>query len=402
MDVIEINQAIEIVLKQCCALSTVKLPLSNALFGTLAKPVATDIDQPPFDRSLMDGYAVRAGDTSDAPVVLRVVGQIAAGVMPQTAIGAGEAMQINTGAPIPSGADAVVRVEGTELDATGVSVTVLESVRPGQFITPRGKYKKAGESVLPAGSLLTPVNIGVCASAGAALVEVYRQPRVAVVVTGDELVDVGERPTWGQIRNSNQYVLGSLIRSVHCEAIVQTPAKDDPLAIKEAVQNAAQCDVICMTGGVSMGAFDFVPQVLRELGAAVHFHKISIKPGRPTLFATLPGGQLVFALPGNPVSAIVAFRLLVAPALAALQGRNEVLQSRQATLRGVLPADGQRLAYYPARVTVDGNGGYIAHLLSWHGSGDALGMAGAEAFVVRPPGSPPAQDGDAVQFIPLA
>ncbi len=349
----------------------------------------------------MDGYAVRAVDTTDAPVTLQVVGQIAAGVMPQTPVGQREAMQINTGAPIPKGADAVVRVERTQLAADGKAVEVLEAVKTGQAVTPRGTYKRAGDIVLSAGNLLTPVNMGVCASAGAAEVAVYKQPRVAVVVTGDELVEVGVRPNGAQIRNSNQYVLESLIRAVHCEAVLQQPVKDERLAIREAILTASDCDVICITGGVSMGAFDFVPDVLKQVGATIHFHKLSIKPGRPTLFATLPNGQLVFALPGNPVSALVGFRLLVAPALAALQGRQEVVLVLQAELQGSLPAEGQRRAYYPARLSVNANGGYIAHLLSWHGSGDALGMAGAQALIVRPPGSPPAQAGDAVQMIAL-
>jgi|CXWL01.1.fsa_nt_gi molybdopterin molybdotransferase len=397
----EIDQALGIVLAQCRALPTVVVALSDTLFRTLATAIATDIDQPPFDRSVMDGYAVRAADTTHPPVDLRVVGQIAAGASPQGRLAPGQAMQINTGAPIPGGADAIVRVERTRLDSGSGVVTILEAVQPGQLITPRGKYKKAGDVVLPAGSLLTPVNIGVCASAGAAEVVAYRQPRVAIIVTGNELVDVGERPVGGQIRNSNQYVLESLIRSVHCEPAVQSVARDERTAISDAISKAADCDVICVTGGVSMGAFDFVPDVLIALGATVHFHRISIKPGRPTLFATLPNGQLVFALPGNPVSALVGFRLLVAPALAALQGRLELPPLLQAELRGTLPAEGPRRAYYPASLSVDGNGGYVAHLLSWHGSGDALGMAGAQAFIVRPPGSPPAKTGEAVQFIPL-
>ncbi len=402
LPMLDVDQALAIILAQCRALPTTKMALLNALHRTLAEPVATDIDQPPFNRSLMDGYAVRAAETAIVPVQLRVTGQIAAGIMSQSELKPGEAMQINTGAPIPTGADAVVRIERTQLDSTGEIVTVLESVKPDRSITPRAKYKRAGEVVLAAGSVLTPVNIGVCAAAGAAQVAVYTQPRVAVIVTGDELVDVGVRPGGGQIRNSNQYVLESLIRSEHCEAVVQERVNDDRLAIQQAIACAANCDVICITGGVSMGAFDFVPGALIELGATTHFHKISIKPGRPTLFATLPGGQLVFALPGNPVSAIVGFGLLVAPPLAALQGRPEVPHLLQAKLSGTLPEERDRQAYYPATLSIDSDGGYIAHLLSWHGSGDVLGMAGAEAFIVRPPRSPPAKDGDAVLFLPLA
>jgi len=398
---LDVDQALGIVLSQCRALPAGEVALADAVFRTLAKPITTDIDQPPFDRSLMDGYAVGAADTQNAPVTLQVVGQIAAGDTLERELKSGQAIQINTGAPIPCGADAVVRVELTRLDEGNGTVTILEPAKPGQFITPRGEYKKAGEVVLPAASLLTPVNIGVCASAGAAEVAVYRQPRVAVVVTGSELVDIGERPSGGQIRNSNQYLLESLIRSVHCEPVVHAVVKDERTAISDAIARAVNCDVICITGGVSMGAFDFVPEVLLALEATVHFHKISIKPGRPTLFATLSDGQLVFALPGNPVSALVGFRLLVAPALAALQGRHDVPRLLRAVLCGTLPAEGPRRAYYPASLRIDDNGGYVAHLLSWHGSGDALGMAGAQALIARPPGSPPAKAGEAVEFIPL-
>ena len=399
---LDVDQAIALVLAQCRELPAARVALPQSLFRTLAEPVATDIDQPPFDRSLMDGYAIQAADTLNPPAKLRLAGQIAAGVMPQSKLQTGEAMQINTGAPIPVGADAVVRVERTQLDANGEIVTVLEAVKLGQSITPRARYKKAGDVVLPAGSVLTAVNIGVCAAAGAAQVAVYRQPRVAVIVTGDELIDVGVRPGGGQIRNSNQHVLESLIRSEDCEAVVHERVNDHPLAIQQAISSVADCDVTCITGGVSMGAFDFVPAALTELGATIHFHKISIKPGRPTLFATFPAGQLVFALPGNPVSAIVGFRLLVAPALAALQGRRQLPSLLNAKLSWTLPEEQERRAYYPAALTVDTNGGYIAHLLSWHGSGDVLGMAGAEAFIVRPPRSPAAKEGDAVLFVPLA
>lgn len=398
---IDIEQALAIVLDHVQFLTTEKTSLSQALFRTLAEPVSTDIDQPPFDRSLMDGYAVRAVDIQSPPATLQIVGQIAAGLMPQTEVGPGQAMQINTGAPIPCGADAVIPVERTQAEESGEAVLILDSAKPGKSITRRGTYKKARDVVLSPGSLLTPVNVGVCASAGAAEVEVYRRPRVAVIVTGDELVEVNERPIGAQIRNSNRYILETLIRSVHCEPFLQASTRDNPHQIKQAVSDSMDCNVICLTGGVSMGAFDFVPGVLKELGATIHFHKISIKPGRPALFATMPAGQLVFALPGNPVSALVGFGLLVAPALAALQGRQEIPPLLQAELNGSLPAEGSRRAYYPASLSVSADGGYIAQLLSWHGSGDALGLAGAQGFIVRPEGSPAARNGEAVRILLL-
>lgn len=399
---LEIDEALSIVLSQAHPLPATRVDLRSAHFRTLAVPVSTDIDQPPFDRSLMDGYAISAEDSVGAPVPLKVSGQIAAGQVPNVCVQPGHAVQINTGAAIPEGADAVVRIEDTRFSDDGATVEILQSVNKGQFITPRAQYRAAGAIVLPRGAILSPVNVGVAAAAGASSVDVFRQPCVAVVATGNELVDVGVRPTGAQIRNSNEYQLEALIRSVHCGPVVFGSVGDDRDAIHEALVQASKCDVICLTGGVSMGAFDLVPEVLGEFGATCHFHKISIKPGRPILFATLPHGQLVFALPGNPVSALVGFFLLVAPALAALQGRQESRQMRKAVLRGNLREEGRRRAYYPASLDISPDGGYEVRLLSWHGSGDMVGMAGAQALIMRPPGSPPAGDGEAVEFLPLA
>lgn len=399
---IDIDQALQIVLAQCRPLDRESVSLANARFRTLANPVSTDIDQPPFDRSLMDGFAVRAADTFQAPASLAVVGQIAAGQMAAVALQPGQAMQINTGAPIPTGSDAVVRIEDTDWDRKAGQVVVNVSAKTGQAITPRGRYRKAGELVLPAGVVLTPPNVAVCASAGAAHVEVHRRPRVAILVTGDELVDVSCSPSGGKIRNSNQYLLDALVSSVHCSSIVLDTVPDKSEEIQEAINRAGDFDVLCLTGGVSMGEFDFVPTVLAGLGAVIHFHKISIKPGRPSLFATLPNGRLVFGLPGNPVSAMIGFRLLVQPALAALQGRHEPIRQFRAILDGKLPAEGSRRAYYPAMIGPGHNGEHVARLLSWHGSGDALGIAGADSFIVRAPDSSPAASGEIVDYIPLA
>ncbi|MDO8632030.1 MAG: molybdopterin molybdotransferase MoeA [Phycisphaerales bacterium] len=398
---IDVDEAQRIVLAQARPLPAVEMPLAEAIWRTLVASVVCDVDYPPFDRSSMDGYAIRAADALAVPVTLRVVGQIAAGALSTRTLQPGETMQINTGAPIPRGADAVVRAESTEVSPSGEAVIVRESVQPGRFITRRATYARAGQTVLDAGSVLTPINIGVAATAGAARVIVYRRPTVAILVTGDELIDIGEKPTGAQIRNSNQYILESLVRAAHCEPVVLGIAGDDRNVLRQKIEEGLRSDVLCLTGGISMGAFDFVPEVLKECGAEFHVHKMAIKPGRPTIFATTPADKLIFALPGNPASALVGFHLLMVPALAALQGRQVVQPLVRAVLRGELSATGDRRSYLPARVVIGANGECEARVLSWHGSGDAIGMGNADALIVQPPRSPAVRDGDMVMLLPF-
>ncbi len=397
---IDVDEAQGIVLARSRPLPMAEVALSEAHFRTLAAPVVCDVDYPPFDRSLMDGYAVKANDTMTVPVTLRVVGQVAAGTQADRELMSGEAMQINTGAPIPRGADAVVRVESTEPPTAG-SVVVKESVQQGRFVTSRATYARAGQTVLHVGSVLTPVNIGVAATAGAARVRVFLQPSVAILVTGDELVDITDRPGGATIRNSNQYILESLIKAFHCRPVVLGVARDDRDLLRRKIAIGLEQDVLCITGGVSMGAFDFVPDVLKELGMEFHVERMAIKPGRPTIFATTPAGKLVFALPGNPVSALVGFHLLVVPALTALQGRPIRPPLVRALLRGELSATGDRRTFRPARIGLTANGEYEARVLSWQGSGDIIGMAHANALIVQPPRSPAGRDGSPVNVLLL-
>lgn len=397
---LSIEQAQRLMLSHVRSLPTVELPLREALFRTLAGSVRCDVDDPPFDRAMMDGYAVRAADVARVPVALDVIGQIAAGADASITIRPGQAAQINTGAPMPQGADAVARIESTE--PSGGKVLIKESVSPGQFVTLRAAYARAGKTVLDAGALLTPVNLGVAATAGAATVTVHRPPRVAILATGNELVDIDRRPTGAQIRNSNQYLLEALIRSAHCEPRLLETAGDDPAVLKSKIAEGFKSDVLCITGGISAGAFDFVPEVLQELGATLRVHKIAIKPGRPTIFATVPSGTLVFALPGNPVSAFIGFELLVRPALAAAQGRTATIpETFVVRLQGRFSPTTDRQSYHPAKAFVHEDGQWLARKLSWGGSGDSMGMARANAMIVRPPNSPAVGDGDAISIFLL-
>ena len=380
----------------------VEVALGDAAFRTLASPVRCDMDYPPFDRAVMDGYAVWSSDVAEAPVTLRVVGQVPAGVMAERMLGACEAMQINTGAPMPTGADAVVRVEQTEADEAAGTVLIKNAVAPETFVTPKAAYVVAGDVVLDTGTLLTPLALSAAAAAGAARVSVYRRPTVAVVSTGDELVDIERRPSGAQIRNSNSYLLSSLVEQCHADPQVFGVVCDKKEALRKIVDEALGSDIVCITGGVSMGAFDFVPEVLKECGATFHIHRLAIKPGRPVIFATTADGTPVFALPGNPASAFIGFELLVKPALAAREGRRGV-QPRpvRATLAGTISPTRERQTYLPASARVGDDGRWTVTPLDWQGSGDAFGMATANALVVRAPHAELATDGDEVLILPL-
>lgn len=399
---IDVDDACARVVSHVTAGEVVTVSLSESLGRTLARAVRTDVDHPPFDRAVMDGYAVRAVDVTDAPVTLRIVGQVAAGSEPTGAIQPGEAMQINTGAPIPPGADAIVRVEETEHDATDQAVLIRKPVPAGQFITPQAEYVRAGDTVLAAGTRLTPLVISAAASAGADTVNVYRRPSVAILGTGNELIEIDRKPTGPQIRNSNQYLLEALVTDAGAEPINLGTAHDDREALREKITAGAKSDMLCITGGISMGAFDFVPEVLESLGAQFHIRKMAIKPGRPTIFATLPDKTPVFALPGNPASAFVGFTLLVKPALAVLEGRTATApRFVEAVLDGAVNATRDRRTFLPASASRNEHGGWNAKTVSWHGSGDAFGMAMANALIMRPPLAGAAKSGDTVMILPL-
>lgn len=399
---IDVDKALDLVLANVTAGETADVPLRESFGRTLAGPIYADVDYPPFDRSVMDGYAVRAADVAGAPVTLRVAGQIAAGSESDKALKSGQAMQINTGAPIPSGADAVVRVEETKLTPSGDEVLIQTSVPAGQFVTPRAKYVSEGDIALEAGTRLTPLAISAAASAGAVTVTVYRQPRVAVLGTGNELIEIDHKPTGPQIRNSNQYLLEALITAAGAEPIILGTAQDDREALRKKISAGAEFDMLCITGGISMGAFDFVPEVLEALGAVFHVRKMAIKPGRPTIFATMPDATPVFALPGNPASAFVGFTLLVEPALTVMEGKPaSIPHFVEAVLDGSIHATRDRRTFLPARTLRREHGGWKAKPLSWHGSGDAFGMATTGALIMRPPHSEAAKSGDSVMILPL-
>ncbi|MBX9579335.1 MAG: molybdopterin molybdotransferase MoeA [Gemmataceae bacterium] len=351
-------------------------------FGTtgyvLAADVLADLDSPAWDKSLRDGYAVRSADAGDR----RVVEQIAAGSVPAKVVGDGECARIFTGAPIPDGADAVVMQEDAGVLADG-RVRINGPIRPGQWVFPRGAEMRAGEVVAPAGTVITPAGVGLLAAVGCIDVPVFYRPWVSVLATGSELVDCGLTPGPGQIRNTNEPMLEAQVASAGGVPTTVIPAGDDLPGLRRAVESALSTQVVILSGGVSVGDYDLVPQVLAELGVEIHFRQVRMKPGKPLLFGT-KGDTLVFGLPGNPVGAFVCFELFVRPALRKLAGHADPGPRTVRLPLAVAVAEvNDRPTYRPAKLEV-ADVGWEVRPLPWGGAPDLRSLLTADALVVLP------------------
>lgn len=322
--VIDIADARALVLQHCEVLPPVSTPFRAAIGTVLAAEVVAGEDVPPFANSAVDGYAVRAESVQAAPVELPVVGEVAAGAFTDHVLQPGEAIRIMTGAPVPDGTDAVVMVEDTERLDGGTRVRVLKPVDAGAAVRAAGDDVRVGASLYPAGTLITPAVAAVLASVNAAVVSVVPRVRVAVLSTGDELVDDGGPLAPGQIRESNRTMLHGLVHDAGCEAVDLGIVRDDEAELEAVLREAARtCDAIVTSGGVSMGDYDVVKAVLSRI-AEMHWMQIAIKPAKPFAFGLLDDGAgrpvPVFGLPGNPVSSLVSFELLARPALRQMAG----------------------------------------------------------------------------------
>ncbi len=331
---LEYDAALSEVLKRARPRPRETVDFRDALLRVLAADVRARRDIPPFDKSAMDGYAVRAADTAAAqagsPVTLAVSEDLPAGRVSRRALAAGQAARIMTGAPLPKGADAVVMVEDTERSGRD-GVLVRRSARPGDNIGRAGEDVRAGDVVLPKGRLVGPSEVGMLAALGAARVAVVRRPRVAVIATGDEIVEPWENPGPARIRNSNGHALFAQALVAGADVDYLGIARDTPASLRAAVRKARDVDVLVLTGGVSVGDYDLVKDELVGLGVKPVFWKVNIKPGRPTFFGA-GGGRLVFGLPGNPTSAMVTFTLFVRPALDRMLAKAEPAPARAAAL----------------------------------------------------------------------
>lgn len=377
---ISVDQALAIVLRLVEPLGFEIIQLENALGRVLLQDVFADIDLPPFDRSRMDGYAVRSSDVKTVPVKLRVIGEIAAGAVFAGKLNAGEAVKIFTGAPVPQGADAVQKIEVTE--AFDQFVEIKSAVKPGQFITPSASEIKAGDQALNPGRVIGPAELAVLASFGYQQVKVARRPRIGVFSTGSELVPVSVKPSGAQIRNSNSYTLSAYGRRSGAIAEILPTVKDTPEATRDGLLRAAEDrDIVITSGGVSMGDYDLVEAALSEIGAEKFFDKVRIRPGKPIVFARL-GRTCFFCLPGNPVSTSVTFNVFVRPAIRKMLGLSQQ-PSIRAVLAHTVTDSSSRRSYLPARLLVT-DGRAMVEPLKWGGSSDLVAFVNANSLIVVP------------------
>ncbi|WP_243372608.1 gephyrin-like molybdotransferase Glp [Geotalea sp. SG265] len=359
-----------------------RVSLIDAIGRTLAEDMTAPWNMPPWDNSAMDGFAVRAGDCQAPQTLLKVTGYIPAGAIATSAVEAGCAIRIMTGAPIPPGADAVVPVEETEEDAD--SVKILEPVKARQHIRFAGEDIKTGDRVLAAGTAITPSAINMLASLGTALLPVFRRVRVAIVSTGDELVELGGQIGKGQIINSNALSLAAAVKEIGGEPVIVGIARDNRESHLHILQQGLQADVLITSAGVSAGDRDLVREILTELGAEQLFWKVDIKPGRPTAFA-MKANTPIFSLPGNPVSSMITFEELVKPALLKMMGRKQVIAPLfKATLTEEIRKKPGRLHFL--RVALErGKDGYLASSSGNQETGIVKTMIQADGLAMLPP-----------------
>ncbi len=373
------------------------LPLVNAAGRVLAEAITADRDLPPFPRATRDGFAVRSQDVAKAPVRLEVVAEIKAGASADRAIGSGECAEIMTGAPAPPGADAVVMVEYTA--RAGDMVEIRRSPEPGQNIVPVGSEAKAGAEVVTAGTRIRYPQVAVAAAVGKSWVHVYKRPRVAVLSTGDEIVAIGRAPGPTQIRNSNSYSLSAQVEEAGGLPERLPIAPDVAARLRELIAEGLRTDLLLLTGGVSMGKYDLVEQVLGEFGAEFIFTGAQIQPGRPVVFGRA-GKTYFFGLPGNPISTMVTFDLFVRPLLDALSGSPPApLLFLQARLKSEVKTKTGLTRFLPALLTGEFERAEV-EIVRWQGSADIAANAGANCYLVVPPDRERIPAGELVSILP--
>lgn len=380
---------------------TERVDLDAAAGRVLAEDVRLDRDQPPFDRATRDGFAARAADAGAPPVELLVAGEARAGAPFGGEMAAGSCVEIMTGAPLPRGADAVVMVEDTETLAPD-RVLVRRAAAAGDNFVPRGSEGRSGALAMARGTRVDPASVALLASVGAAAPLVHARPRVAILPTGDEIVDVAATPGPAQIRNSNGWSLAAQVARAGGEAWRLPAARDEYGALRADVERAlGGADLLVLSGGVSMGKYDLVERVLTDLGATIHFDAVAIRPGKPAVFGRV-AGRPFFGLPGNPLSTLVTFELFARPAIAVLGGETPAppLPLLRAPLAAAYRQRPLPLTLFVPAALEDDGGALRAAPLVTQGSGDLPAMARAHGFVVVPPGTAELPAGEMVEFLP--
>jgi molybdopterin molybdotransferase len=389
---LSVAEAQNIVLQKARPLLPQTVPLAPPALGLiLAEDVVSDLDMPPFDKAMMDGFALRSEDLVQGKGELSIIEEVSAGRTPTKPVNAGQATRIMTGAPIPQGADAVVMIERCEILSNN-AVRIDESkVKPGMNILTQGREMRTGETVIKARTPLRPQVFGLLATVGRTEAKVYPPPQVAILATGDEIVPPQQKPGPGQFRNSNGAMLLAQVCRARGAPRMLDIARDEPNHLRTLILDGLQADVLLLSGGVSAGKLDLVPGILAELGVQVLFHRVSMKPGKPVLFGVLPrpdGNEpprLIFGLPGNPVSSLVCFELFVRPAIAALMALPPGPDWVTAKLLEDYPYRSDRPTYHPAKLSST-QAGWSVEAVPWFGSPDLRGIGSANAFILLPEG----------------
>lgn len=380
---------------------------SRALGRVLAERVVADRNYPPFDRSTRDGFALRAADAAQPGARLRLIGESRAGVAFSGTVGAGECVRILTGAPLPRGANTVVMQEYTRAD--GDFVVLEQAARAGQHFVHAGIEARVGEVAVPRGTRLNYAELAMAAEVGHARVQVARRPRVAILSTGDELVPVEQVPGPFQIRNSNNISLAAQVTLAGGEPVDLGTAPDEVAQLRARIERGLDLDVLVLSGGVSVGKYDLVEQVLRDLGAEIFFDAVALRPGKPAVFAWCRG-KPVFGLPGNPVSTMVTFELFVVPAIELLGGyQPRPLPCFKARLAHPVDEKGNVAHFLPARVTwpklekggqPEGPAAPVVEVLLWEGSGDIGAVVRGNCFLIVHESRPQLEAGEWVDVLP--
>jgi molybdopterin molybdotransferase len=403
-----VGAALERILAGVHTLPAEQIPLLDALGRTLAEDVVSPIDQPPWDNSAMDGFAVLGADIAGAseaePVVLEIIEDVPAGGFPTRLVKPGTAIRVMTGAPVPDGTDTVVRVEHTRPVAGDPRhIQVVRGRDAGRNVRPRGEDLRVGDPVLSAGAVLHAAELGLLATVGHGTVSVTRRPRVAILSNGDELADLSEfdQVSAGRrIVNSNSYSLAGAVRAAGGEPALLGIARDDETSIREHLERGRNADVLVTTAGASVGEHDLMKSVLEEMGYVLDFWRVQMKPGSPFSFGNLDGVP-VFGLPGNPVSALVTFEVLVRPALRHMLGRGAVYTPTFAVRTAEpVPRRARKTQFLRVRLEDDGSG-RRARRTGPQGSGILSSMTRADALLVVPAGPSPVPEGTELAAIAL-
>jgi molybdopterin molybdotransferase len=394
--VIPVGEALAAIVEATPVLGAQRVELAEAGGRVAAEDVVSARTVPAADNSAMDGFAVRGADVAAAGARLRIVGQVPAGSVRAATLAAGEAVRIYTGSVVPPGADTVVRVEDTETD--GDTVVVTEAIAPAANVRRAGEDVAPGAVVVRAGHLLGPADVGVLASIGRAAVQVHARPRVAILSTGAELVEIDQTPGPGQVVNSNAWALAAAVREAGADPVVLPLVRDRLADVQAALERAATHDVVLSTGGVSVGDFDFVKEALDALGVRRLFWQVAQKPGKPLTFGRRED-RLFFGLPGNPVSALVCFYVYVWPALRRLTGHRTLhLPTTLARLGEPVRTRGSLTEFVRVRLHVDGDE-VVATPVRSQSSGVLSGMAGGAGLLIVPAGTAGAEAGTTARVI---